>query len=301
MKTRRHVRPPSALVPMLLCGFLGAAAMADNAMANINARMQLTKPAAAAGGGHQHHGHQPGQQAQGKAQPQQQAQPRRRGGGKKLQLVNGEGAVVKFWAPDLNSQEIVLEGDRFTIPKPAVDNYHAVVAERQQGNLKQAAIRYEYMRSRPSSESPSKLAGAQKTEFEIVPDPIPREHHRYMTDAKWEFIARLGNLPVSDVRVTLETSHGSRVHGMTDEEGRVRFTLPDDFPEVKSGRRKNPSAELHVYAEHRQDQTLYQTDLSAPYYVGAHHWTSTAQGLVFVGLGLLAGGLISAAGRRNGG
>jgi len=281
----------------LIIGLLAAACGSSGVSASVDAgpRMIITKPAATASGGHQHHGHQPEQKAQQPAQPQ----PRRRGGGKKLALVNGEGAVVKFWAPDLNRQEIVLEGDGFTIPKPAVDNYHAVVAERQQGNLKQAAIRYEYMRGRPSSESPSKLAGAQKTEFEIVPNPIPREHHRYMTDAKWEFIARFGGSSISGVRVTLETSHGSRVHGVTDEEGRVRFTIPDDFPGVKPGRRNNPSAELHVYAEHRKEKALYQTDLSAPYYVGAHHWTSTAQGLVFAGLGLLAGGLISAAGRRN--
>jgi hypothetical protein len=279
---------------MLLCCFLGALAMVNVAMASTAHRMVLTKTGSA-GGGHQHHHH--GQQAQ----PQQQPQPRRRGGPKKLQLVNGEDARVVLWRPDLSTDTLPLAQDGTVEFKPKVDNYHVVVAEREQGGVKQASIRYEYMRGRPSDQSPSKLAAAKKTAFEIEPSPIPREHHRYMTDVKWDFIVRFDGSPLSDVRVTMETSHGSKLHGMTDESGRVRFTIPDDFPSVKPGRRNNPAAELHVHAEYRQGQTLYQTDLSAPYYVGMHHWKSTLQGLVFAGLGLLAGGLISAAGRRNGG
>jgi len=281
-----------SLFAMLLCGFLGTAAMASDAMANTTPWMKLTKPTAA-GGGHQRHG---GQAQQGK---QAQPQARRRGAGKQLVLENGEGATVQFWAPDLSSQEIKVEGGRFSIPKPAVDNYHAVVAERQQGDLKQAAVRYEYMRGKPSSESPSRLAAAQKTEFEIEPAPIPREHSRYIANKKWDFILRFKGKPLSGVPVVLETSQGSHIEAVSGDAGLVQFIIPDDFPEVKLGRRNNPPAELSLFAKYKAEPTRYETTLSAAYYVDPGHWRSKGLGVAVAGLGLLAGGFIGGIGRSN--
>ncbi len=277
---------------MLLCGFLGAVAITPDAIANTAPRMKLTKPSAT-GGGHQLHGGQ--QHGKQGAQPQ----PRRRGAGKQLLLENGEGATVEFWAPDLGFQEIKVEGGRFSIPKPAVDNYHAVVAERQQGDLKQAAVRYEYMRGKPSSESPSRLAAAQKTEFEIEPAPIPREHSRYMANKKWDFILRFKGKPLSGVPVVLETSQGSHIEAVSGDAGLVQFIIPDDFPEVKLGRRNNPPAELSLFAKYKAESTRYETTLSAAYYVDPGHWRSKGLGVAVAGLGLLAGGFIGGIGRSN--
>jgi len=288
MKTAQNKRP-SSLPAILLCSFLGAAGMA-NAMANT--RMIITKPSATAGSEHQHHGsHQQG--------AQQQPRPRRRGAGKQLMLKNGEDAVVKFWAPDLSTQEVTLEENLFTTPKPAVDNYHALVAERQIGDVKQAAIRYAYMRSRPSKESPSKLAAAEKTELEIEPAPIPREHHRYMANKVWDFILRFQGKPLSGIPVVLETSLGSRLEATSNDAGFVQFIIPDDFSEVKPGRRKNPPAELSLFAEYKTETTRYETTLSAAYYVDPGHWQSKGLGVAVAGLGLLAGGFIGGIGRSN--
>jgi len=292
MKIVQHKRP-SSLPAIVLCSFLGATTMVD-AMADTNSRMIITKPSATASSGHQHHG---GHQQRG----QQEAQPRarRRGAGNQLMLKNGEGAVVKFWAPDLSTKEVTLEGSRFTTPKPAVDNYHALVAERQIDDLKQAAIRYAYMRGRPSKESPSKLAAAQKTALEIEPAPIPREHHRYMANKVWEFIVRFNGKPLSGTHVALETSHGSRVDAISNDAGLVRFTIPDDFSEVKPGRRKNPAAEFSLFTEYRTASTHYETTLSAAYYVDPDHWRSKGLGVAVAGLGLIAGGFIGGIGRSN--
>jgi len=294
MKIVQHKRS-SSLPVVLLCSFLGATAMVD-AMANTTPRMIITKPSAAASNEHQHHG---GHQQHGQQGAQQQPRPRRRGAGKQLILKNGEGAVVKFWAPDLSTTEVALEGNRFTTPKPAVDNYHALIAEQQIGNLKQAAIRYMYMRGKPSKESPSKLAAAQKTELEIEPAPIPREHHRYMANKVWEFIVRFKGEPLSGIPVMLETSQGSRVEATSNDAGLVQFTIPDDFSEVKPGRRKNPAAELSLFAEYKTESAQYETTLSAAYHVDPDHWRSKGWGVAVAGLGLVVGGFVGGIGRGN--
>jgi len=290
MKAAQH-KQLSPLPAILLCSFLGATGMV-NAIASTTPKMTITKPSATANSGHQNHGgHQPGTQPQPRS--------RRRGAGKQLILKNGEGAVVKFWAPDLSTQEVTLEGNRFTTPKSAVDNYHALVAERQSGDMKQAAIRYAYMRSRPSKESPSKLAAAQKTAFEIEPAPIPREHHRYMANKVWEFIIRFKGKPLSGIPVVLETNQGSRVEAISNDTGFVQFIIPDDFSEVKPGRRKNPPAEFSIFAEYKTESAQYETTLSAAYYVDPGHWKSKGLGAAVAGLGLVVGGFIGGIGRGN--
>jgi len=294
MKTVQH-KQSSSLPAILLCSFLGATTLAD-AMADARPVMVITKPSATASSGHQHHG---GHQQHGQQGAQSQPRARRRGAGKQLMLKNGEGAVIKFWAPDLSTTEVALEGNRFTTPKPTVDNYHTLVAERQVGDVKQAAIRYEYMRSRPSKESPSKLAAAQKTAFEIEPAPIPREHHRYMANKVWEFIVRFNGKPLSGIPVVLETSQGSRVEATSNDAGFVQFTIPDDFSDVKPGRRNNSPAELSLFAEYKTESTQYETTLSAAYFVDPNHWRSKGLGVAVAGLGLIAGGFIGGIGRSN--
>lgn len=296
MKTRRHASPPAILLPALLCGLLGAAAMAGNAMANTSPRMMLTK-AGPAGGGHQHHGHQ----ASSTRGQQAQSQSRRRGGPKKLRLLNGEGASVVLWRPDLSIDPLMPTEDGVVEFKPKVDNYHAVVAERESGGVRRAAIRYEYLRGKPSPDSPSRLAAAYKTDLEIEPAPIPREHHRYMANKEWEFILRFQGKVLDGVPVVLETSHGSRVDVVTNEAGVARFTIPDDFTAVKAGRNNNPAAEFTVFSKYETGGMAYETVLSAPYFVDPGHWESRALGWAMASLGLLVGGFIGGIGLRTGG
>ncbi|MCU7948313.1 MAG: hypothetical protein KZQ72_17050 [Candidatus Thiodiazotropha sp. (ex Cardiolucina cf. quadrata)] len=144
-------------------------------------------------------------------------------GAKQITLENGEGATITLWKPDLSTQTLNLEHGGITIPKTGLDNYHVVVAEKDWGNHKEAVIRYEYMFGRPSKQSPSKLTAVEKTDFEIVPDPIPREHYRYHTLQTWGFLVRLHGKPLSNLELTLQTTHGSQQTVISDQYGRVEF------------------------------------------------------------------------------
>jgi hypothetical protein len=207
-------------------------------------------------------------------------------------LMFGEGAVARLWKPDLSIQPLEVKDGGIALPATGMGNYHALVVEQDWGYSKDILIRYEYMRGKESDYSPSKLANAEKAPLEIVPDPIPREHYRYLSGSQWDFLVRYKGDVIAGLPVVLETEFGSRLEAITDVEGRVSFQLPDDFPEVKPGRRNNSPAELWLTTHYDDGEITYQARLSAPYHVNPSHWQSTGLAAAVFVFGLLAGGFI---------
>ncbi len=218
-------------------------------------------------------------------------------GPKQLMLENAQGAKVVLWKPDLTSQPLQPHHDAVTLPKTGMDNYHALVVEKDWGTSKETLIRYEHMFGRPSKRSPSELTAADKTEFEIVPTPVPREHYRYQSGQEWGFQLRLHGQPLAGQTLTLETEHGTRLESVTDDTGYAAFRLPDDFPDVVAGERDRRSAEFIVAAATDAAGVTYQTALSASYHLNPSHWQSQSMGWAVVGVGFLVGGLL---GRQQG-
>lgn len=218
-------------------------------------------------------------------------------GPKQLMLENADGAVITFWKPNLTTQPLTPVHGGVTLPKTGMDNYHAVVAEKDWGSSKETVIRYEYLFGRPSKHSPSELAGAVKTEFEIVPAPIPREHFRYLSEQRWGFQVRLHGQPAADIPLSLETEFGSRLAAVTDAQGYAVFRLPDDFPDVVEGLRDRRKAEFAVSATTEDGGVAYQTMLTASYHLNPSHWQSASMGWAVVGIGFIAGALL---GRQKG-
>jgi hypothetical protein len=221
------------------------------------------------------------------------AQQMNRRASKKIMLINGEGATITLWKPDLSSQTLTLKDGAITLPNTGMNNYHALVVQQDWGTGKESVIRYEYLAGKPSKQSPSKLTEAVKSQFEIVPDPIPREHYRYYSDHKWGFILRLHGKPKAGIEVNLKTENGSQLHAISDYAGRVAFRLPEDFPEtVPAGERDKRSAEFAVSATTTLAGMSYETMLTARYYVNPSHWQSSKLGLFVTGLGFFVGSLI---------
>lgn len=232
-------------------------------------------------------------------QPAASMQHQHHRGPKTLTLLDSEDASYTLWKPDLTTQPLQANEGQVVLPSTGIDNYHVVVAEKDWGDRKEAAIRYEYMRGRPSHHSTQEMTAAQKTTFEIIPDPVPREHYHYHSDQTWAFILRFQGVPVDNTKVILETDNGSMVEGITDAEGRVRLHIPDDFPNLKPGERDRRTADLRVSAEHQADGITYQTQLSADYRVNPSHWQSIGWGVTVAGLGFLVGGFIGRTGKAK--
>jgi len=238
----------------------------------------LPKQSAPQGG---HAGHSNNQPA-----PQGQA-PRR--GGKPFQLLEGEGAQTALWAPNLAQSAIALEEGKARISSRGVGNYHALVAVRQQGNTIEAALRYVYMNGKPSGESPSTLTHAHKLDLEIVPEPLPREHWRYQSQNEARFVIHWRDAPLPNHEVQLTTANGSQLSAHSDAQGKVTFTLPDDFASINPGRRNNKPAEFVLTTNHQQGESHYQTTLSAAYHVNPSHWQSNQLALLMVAGGFIGG------------
>jgi hypothetical protein len=213
-------------------------------------------------------------------------------GDKRIFLENGDGATITLWKPDLSTQPLTLQHGSLSMPKTGMDNYHAIVAEKDWGDHKEVVIRYEYRHGRPSKQSPSRLTAQQKTEFEIVPDPIPREHYRYHSQQRWGFLVRFNGQPVSDLEVQLETSNGTRLSTTSNVDGRAVFRIPDDFPDVAEGERDRRLSQFSASSEYIQEGKRYTTQLNADYRINPNHWQSTHWGLLVIGIGFITGGFI---------
>ena len=208
---------------------------------------------------------------------------------KMLHLDDGAGAQAYLMHPDLERQSlgtIDQQGDLKFKPS-GKENYHALVAVREQEKLTEVAIRYLFLHGKPTGNSPSELTHSDKAELEIVPNPLPREHWRYASNQKVEFVVRFRGQPLANFPVKVNTSNGSSLEFRTDREGLLRVRVPDDFKVVKAGRRNNPPAEWRIAVEHENDGFRFRTVLSADYHADPNHWQPLSWGLI-----AMAGGII---------
>ncbi len=221
---------------------------------------------------------------------------------KQLTLAGADGATIKLWKPDLTTipmEQKHLRHGSITLPRTGMDNYHAIVAEKDWGDSKEAVIRYEYLRGSPSKQSPIILSAAQKTTFEVVPAPIPRGHYHYSSNQEWSFQTRFREQPIPNLTVVMETSNGSRVEAISDNNGMVTMRIPDDFPNIIPGERDRRSADFSVSAKYQDNGITYNTMLSAEYRVDQAHWRSLGWGVAVAGLGMIAGGFIGRTRKNN--
>ncbi len=218
---------------------------------------------------------------------------------KSFQLTEHHDAKVFFWKPDLKSKLLPLDNDQVKVKSTGMDNYHALVAKKRTKELTEVAIRYPYMRGKPSGFSPKVLVGGVKASYEIMPSPLPREHRRYHAARDAVFVVRYEGQPVPKTAVTLTTANGTILEEISDRNGAVRFTLPDDFAETKPGRRNNKPAEFVVYSEFADKGRSYRTTFSDKYHVDPRHWKSTQLGTVVLAFGFISGVVITRRSRKN--
>lgn len=217
----------------------------------------------------------------------------RRTRGKQMYLHQGEGANVYLWLPTLVQRRVdtAAAAGNYTVTGTGLDNYHVLVAERQLGNSTESAIRYVYMHGKPSGESPELLINQRKLDLEIVPSPLPREHWRYQGEKTYHFKLLFKGKPLADTAIEMVTSNGSTIAQMTDQQGEIALTLPDDFINVKAGRSNNRPANFILTVQHQNPHHQYITTYSSAYYVNPSHWKIKWEGFAVMVIGFL-GGLI---------
>ena len=227
---------------------------------------------------------------------QAQLQPGGHGGhnprrGKTLYLQDNAGARLWMITPTLETRSLELDDEhgKLKVPSTGMVSYHALVASRQEEGLHESSLRYVYLRGKPTGRSPAELMANNKLPLEIVPDPMAREHWRFYSQNEHDFIVRFNGKPVSDAWVGLVSSNGSELEATSDSEGRVTFTLPDDFKDVRAGRSNNKPAEFMIRTGYVDEEVLYRTNFTAPYSVNPSHWKSSTVGLFMLLFGFVTG------------
>ena len=110
---------------------------------------------------------------------------------------------------------------------PKVGNYHWLQARDETEGEVRVATTVAYF-SNPGP-APTALLAQAKSELELVPEPLPREHGQYRESEKWTFLVRFQGQPLTNQPLLLETEAGSRMPLASDAQGRVRVLFPRDM------------------------------------------------------------------------
>lgn len=234
-----------------------------------------------------------------KPKPAEPGHEHHRGMTKIFTLTGFENSSISQITPDLNIIKLGSEQQQIPFKSMGKGNYHALVASRNHNGVEETAIRYIYGRGKPTGHSPKELTELEKSTLEIVPDPLPREHWHYKAGHEATFVVRYQYQPLPSVTVSLATSRASIVTANTDAEGRVRFTVPDDYKVEKPGRRANKPAELLLHVKHQHNDKAYATWLAADYQANPEQWKSTEMGALVATGGFIFGAFITGLGLKK--
>ena len=199
---------------------------------------------------------------------------------------------------DAWSNNLIDENGRRRLPldmagakldKPTSGGFHWLAAREEQDSAVRVASSVYYYGERGAA-NPTDMFMHQKHELEIVPQPYPREHSRYRANEDWKFLVRFNGQPLPEQKIVLETSNGSRSELISDAQGVVVVSIPDDFKAETEGKKAGhgrPGADFVLAAEHADGGKNYLTAFNAAYGKSAFDQRSIAMGLGFTLLGML--------------
>jgi hypothetical protein len=217
-----------------------------------------------------------------------------------FRLVNLEAASVKAFAPGeqaplpeglrfkSNRQEWDILPDlngRFALQSLGVGNYHWLLARQESPESVTVASTAHYF-SNPGP-APTDMLARPKSELEIVPAPLPREHNRYRESQEHRFEVRFQGAPLAGATVSFTSGAGTRTRFISDSAGRVRVHFPDDVrPAAEAGGHGRGAANSFVLAvAHHAGGRHYLTAFNYSYGEDVYAGRSLAWGGGFMALG----------------
>lgn len=208
-----------------------------------------------------------------------------------LHAINLEGNnSVVLIKPDLSKDDLNLSDNTLNLPKASVGGYYALVLNHHSDDRVDSAIRYLSMQGRPSKISPTRLTALPKTDLEIVPHPLHREHDRYTASKAYRFLLHFKGKPLANTAVTLETRDTAAQTYTTDSTGAFSITLPNDFKNIQVGKSENKPSEFLLVVQHSDNNLTYKSTLSMPYSLNPNdYWQSQSYGVGTIVIGFLGG------------
>lgn len=235
-------------------------------------------------------------------QPLIVALPGQRGerGAVRYQLLGLAASEIRVFGPRGGEQAFpVTAGEaRLQSPPPASGNYHWLQARAETPERVAVASTVWYA-SNPGP-APSEWLARVRSELEIVPDPLPREHAHYRESEKWRFIVRYAGQPLAGQKLNMVTEAGTRTTFVTDEQGVATALFPRDFPPDADGQEghRRPRLGFVLTTERHDDARHFVTSFNYIYTPDGERGRSLGWGATFVLVGML--GALPLLRRRNG-
>ena len=185
-------------------------------------------------------------------------------------------------APETRVRHVPVEAGRARISPaaPMTGNYHWVQGREVRPGMVHVASTAVYF-SNPGP-APTDLLAETRSELEIVPTPLPREHSRYREGERWPFLVRWQGQALAAQKLVLETANGSRTEALSDADGRAVFVFPLDFdPAQRPGGHDRTSAPFVLWTEHRSDGVHYLSSFTSQYSPAPERTRSLAWGAGF--------------------
>ena len=189
-------------------------------------------------------------------------------------------------------RQLVLDMAGARLDKPESGGFHWLAAREEQGDKVKVASTVYFFSDR-GAQNPTALFMQPKHELQIIPQPYPREHSRYRANEDWKFLVHFNGKPLANQWVRLETQNGTKADWISDAQGVVTVSIPDDFKKVEQqkaagahdhGRR---SADFVLAVEHIEGGKSYLTAFNGSYGKDAFDQRSLAMGLGFTLLGMI--------------
>lgn len=176
------------------------------------------------------------------------------------------------------------------LDKPESGGFHWLAAREEQAGEVRVASTVHFFSDR-GAQNPTALFMQQKHELQIIPQPYPREHSRYRANEDWRFLVHFNGKPLANRKVFLETANGTRTELVSDAQGVVTVSIPDDFKKVAqqktAGGHGRRSADFVLAVEHAEGGKSYLTAFNGSYGADAFDQRSLAMGLGFTLLGMI--------------
>jgi hypothetical protein len=203
--------------------------------------------------------------------------------------LEGNGSVVLI-KPDLSKEDLNISDNTLNLPKASIGGYYALLLTHRSDTQIDSALRYLSMMGKPAKVSPTKLTALPKTDLEIVPNPLHREHDRYTASKSYRFLLHFQGKPLANTAITMETRDTPAQTYTTDNTGEFLITLPNDFKNVQIGKSENKPSEFLIIAQHSDNNLTYKSTLTMPYSLNPNdYWQSQSYGAGAITIGFLGG------------
>lgn len=185
-----------------------------------------------------------------------------------------------FWQVSIKNNVGVIEtqgqGGYYWVNGTAQDNGHSLSA---------STVHYF---SNPGP-APRTMLSISKSELEISPQKLPREHSSFRANETWGFRTLYKGEALANVRIIFESSNGTKIDYHTDSKGIVQVKFPDDFKEqsesrVSHGGHRRVKADFVLAVQHKDNLSAFNYS----YTPDAYAEKSRILGVSFLFLGMLA-------------